>query len=94
MTRRRIRTAQRVRKADIDSIRNDVAEQLLKFGPACRAIDEAGWALVETFVAISLRVMANTNPSKLIDAARTEEIKARIHNREVIEDDEDPAEPV
>ena len=46
---------------------------------------EQAWAEIETFCAISLRVMAKTNPSKLRDAAMIEEIKARMHGREVLE---------
>lgn len=42
-------------------------------------------AQIETFCAIALRVFAKTNPSKLRDAAITEEIKARMEGREVIE---------
>lgn len=53
-----------------------------------RPISEAGEqaiARLETFCAISLRVMRKTNPSKLRDAARTEEILARVHGKEVLE---------
>lgn len=32
------------------------------------------WAALETFIAVGLRVMAKTNPSKIADEARTVEI--------------------
>lgn len=41
-------------------------------------------ASLETFVAISLRVMAKTNASKLIDVMRTVEIVAYMGNKEVM----------
>lgn len=47
-------------------------------------VDEA-LAGIETHCAVSIRVMAKTNPSKIRDAAMAEEIKARIEGREVIE---------
>jgi hypothetical protein len=53
-----------------------------------RGISEQGehaLAHLETFAAISIRVMRQTNPSKLRDAARTEEIAARVQGREVLE---------
>lgn len=55
-----------------------------------RPISERGehaMARIQTFMAIALRVMRTTNPSRLRDAAMTEEIKARIAGRQVIEDD-------
>jgi len=42
-------------------------------------------AHLETFAAISVRIMRSTNPSKIRDAARTEEIKARVAGREVLD---------
>lgn len=42
------------------------------------------WAGVETFIAIALRVFAETNPSKLREAMRIEQIKAYMDGREVI----------
>lgn len=47
------------------------------------AEDALAW--IETFCAVAIRVMAKANPSKIRDAARTEEIKARIHGKEVVE---------
>ena len=46
---------------------------------------EAALAHLETFAAISIRVLRTTNPSKIRDAARTEEIAARIQGRQVLE---------
>lgn len=42
-------------------------------------------ASVETFVAIALRVMAGTNPSKIKDAMVAVEIQARIDGKKVFE---------
>jgi hypothetical protein len=53
--------------ADLDAIRASLPPELM---PAINA--------VETFAAVALRVMAKTNPSKIRDAARTVEIKARM----------------
>lgn len=51
-----------------------------------RSADGAEEALaeVETFIAVALRVMKNSNPSKVRDAAMVEEIKARMDGREVL----------
>lgn len=49
---------------------------------------ENALAGVETFCAIALRVLSQTNPSKLRSAAMTVEISARIHNRQIVEEDE------
>lgn len=46
---------------------------------------ESAMAEIETFCAISVRIMAKTNPSKIRDIAMTLEIQARINNRKVIE---------
>lgn len=40
---------------------------------------------IESFVAIALRVFAQTNPSKLREVMRLVEIQARIDGREVID---------
>ena len=61
--------------SDLSVVRTDLGD---------RAASDA-WAGVETFVAIALRVFAETNPSKLKEAMRLEEIKARMDGREVIE---------
>ena len=79
MTKARART-------DINSIRADIIEAVHRFRPHCQQIDEQAWAQLETYVAITLRVLAKTNPSKVADAARTEEISARLTGRECLED--------
>ncbi len=45
---------------------------------------------IETFVAIALRVMKRTNPSKIRDAARTVEIQARLDGRPVLNAEGEP----
>lgn len=52
--------------------------------PSTKAEVEA-WAGIETFVAIGLRVFAQTNHSKLREVMRLIEIQARMDGREVIE---------
>lgn len=52
---------------------------------AMSAEGEAALAHLETFAAISIRVLNTTNPSKIRNAAMTEEIKARMQGREVLE---------
>ena len=51
------------------------------------AVDQA-WAHVETFAAVALRIIRSTNPSKVRDAAMTEEIKARLDGRQVVDDED------
>jgi hypothetical protein len=48
---------------------------------------DAAWAHLETFCAVAMRVLRATNPSKVRDAAMTEEIKARMDGWEVLEDE-------
>lgn len=45
---------------------------------------ESAWAGVETFVAIGLRVFAQTNPSKLREVMRLVEIQALMDGKEVL----------
>lgn len=62
---------------DVSGIASEVTENLrvlrLRLGNAPEA--EKALAGLESFVAVSLRVMAKTNPSKLRDCARAEYIK-------------------
>lgn len=51
--------------------------------PDLDGVEEA-LAELETFIAVALRVMRNSNPSKVRDAAMLEEIKARMDGREVL----------
>ena len=64
------------------SIRAEMTDQWTK--PITQEGEHA-LAHLETFAAIAIRVMKTANPSKIRDAARLEEIKARIHGREVLE---------
>lgn len=75
-------------RADVSEMAADLVGALARIRSMLDLSDpqtEAAWAEIETFCAISLRVFAKTNPSKLRDAAMAEEIKARIQGREVIE---------
>ena len=54
-------------------------------GPHTFNKTEEAWAGIETFIAIGLRVFAQTNPSKLRDVMRTVEIQARMDGTRVIE---------
>jgi hypothetical protein len=58
----------------------DIERQLMRACDACRT-DTDEWEIIETFIALALRVLAKTNPSKIRDAALTLEIQARIKNR-------------
>ncbi len=79
MTKARART-------DINSIRADIIGVVEELRPHYLPSHEAAWAALESYVAISLRVLAKTNPSKLRDAAMTEEISARVSGRECLGD--------
>lgn len=72
-------------RTNIGSIRGDLIASIEWFRPHCVALDESKWADIETFIAVALRVMAKTNPSRIRDAAMLEEIKARMDGRGVIE---------
>lgn len=81
-------------QADIDAIVQDLKsnfetikrEMTAGYTRGMTAEAEASLAWLETFSAISVRVMRHTNPSKLREAARAEEIKARMEGRAVLED--------
>jgi hypothetical protein len=68
-------------RTDIGEIARDLVASVEHFRPHCVALDADRWATIETFIAVALRVMAKTNPSKIRDAATIEEIKARIDGR-------------
>lgn len=72
-------------RTDIAQIRDDVIASVTFFRSHCVPINADRWADIETFIAVALRVMARTNPSRIRDAALTEEIKARLDGRGVIE---------
>jgi hypothetical protein len=54
-------------------------------GPHTFNKTEEAWAGIETFVAVGLRVFAQTNPSKLRDVMRTVGIQARMDGKEIFE---------
>lgn len=70
-------------KRHLETVRSGLTQQ---YTVGMTDEQEAALAWLETFAAISLRVMKKANPSKLRDAARAEEIKARIDGRPVLED--------
>jgi len=49
--------------------------------PQMHEVEDA-WATVETFIAVSLRLMAKTNPSKIKSVAMTVEIQSLIEKAE------------
>lgn len=69
-------------KSDFDVLRSSLTAG---YTVGMSAAAEEALARLETFTAIAVRVMRQTNPSKLRDAARTEEIKARLDGRPIIE---------
>ena len=77
-------------KSDVKQITTDLVAAIADIRRHIPAESEESLAHVETFCAIALRVMAKTNPSKLRDAAMTEEILARVQGREVLRDEPVP----
>lgn len=76
-------------KATIYKAREDIIKALALVRstlPSDMAAIEA-WAQVETFCAISLRVMAKTNMSKLRSETSTVELSARLAGRVVFDPD-------
>ena len=74
-------------RTDTAVIAADIVAAVERLRPVAGAYDEATWAEVETFIAISLRIMSKTNPSKVRDAAMAVEIQARMKGIEVLGDD-------
>ena len=72
--------------SDMGSIERDITSDLKilteNIMPTIESMD--AMCAIETFIAVALRVMTKTNPSKIKDAARTEEIKARIDGRPIV----------
>jgi hypothetical protein len=82
--------AERPSKATILAARESLMQALKQVRQRLPLHDpaiDAAWAQIETFCAISLRVMAKTNMSKLIDETRTVEISARLAGRPVLDPD-------
>lgn len=73
-------------RTDMSQIAADIVARVEAFRPVCVPVDAQAWAEIETFIAVALRVMGKTNPSKIRDAAMAEEIKARMDGRGVYED--------
>lgn len=74
-------------KTDVAEIRRDIVSSLGVIRPLLDLEQEDikhAWAEVETFCAVSLAVLAKTNPSKIRSEAMTVEIKARMDGRECL----------
>lgn len=74
-------------KTDVTEIRRDIVSSLSVIRPLLDLENEDvkhAWAEVETFCAVSLAVLAKTNPSKIRSEAMTVEIRARIDGRECL----------
>lgn len=81
------RFSRRPDKAAIEKMKEQVLETLVTlrpFIPPEHAPQEA-LATLETFTDIALRIMAQTNTSKVIEVMRTVEIKARMEGKQVFE---------
>jgi len=69
-------------RTDVDEIERGMTDNLRILRDALKPEDgtkeETALCTLETFVALSLRVMRKTNPSKVRSEARTLEIKARM----------------
>lgn len=80
-------TLRRPTKVAIDAMREALALDFLAIRELALKSDaevQDAWAGIETFCAISLRVMSITNPSILRKVMQTVEIQARMNGREVI----------
>lgn len=74
-------------KTDVTEIRRDIVSSLSVIRPLLDLENEDvkhAWAEVETFCAVSLAVLAKTNPSKIKSEAMTVEIRARMDGRECL----------
>jgi hypothetical protein len=73
-------------RTNITDIAADIVKELgvlrLALAPQMQGEVEDAWATVETFIAVSLRLMAKTNPSKVKSVAMTVEIQSLIANAE------------
>jgi hypothetical protein len=72
-------------RTNIKDISTDIIKELgvlrEALAPQMHEVEDA-WATVETFIAVSLRLMAKTNPSKIKSVAMTVEIQSLIANAE------------
>lgn len=75
-------------KTDMDETEREMVAALRIIREAMKPVDDTdeGTALctLECFVAVALRVMKKTNPSKVRDCARTVEIQARMDGKPVL----------
>jgi len=73
---------ERRNRADLANTPADVGADLKALRAALAPTDgspeDLALSRLETFAAVAVRVMLKTNPSKIRDAARTVEIKARL----------------
>lgn len=80
----------RTRTTDVGPISRAVVDNVMYFRKRLQPSEDPEqskrWAELETFIAVALKVMEQTNPSKLREIARTLEIKARLHGVEVFEE--------
>jgi len=69
-------------KTNIQDIASDIVKELgvlrQALAPQMHGEVEDAWATLETFIAISLRLMAKINPSKVKSVAMTVEIQSLI----------------
>jgi hypothetical protein len=75
-------------RTDVTEIRADIVSAIKRIKPLLNLQDpqvESDWAQIETFTAISLAVLAKTNPSKIKSEAMTVEIRARMDGKECLE---------
>lgn len=73
-------------KTNIQDIASDIVKELgvlrQALAPQMHGEVEDAWATLETFIAVALRVMAKTNPSKIKSVAMTVEIQSLIEGAE------------
>ncbi len=74
-------------RAAIEKMKEQAVETLVTLRPFIPEAHEPQEALatLETFIDIALRVMAQTNTSKIIEVMRVVEIKARMDGKKVFE---------
>ena len=69
-------------RSDVSEIERDIVAELRVLRASLKPVDDTpedhALCAVETFVAVSLRVMSKTNPSKLRSEARNVELQARM----------------
>lgn len=75
-------------RTNVAEIRRDIVASLDVIRPLLDLENEDvkhAWAEVETFCAVSLAVLAKTNPSKIKSEAVIVEIRARMDGKECLE---------